>query len=191
MRLTVFLSEQAMLAAHAEASQRYQVSRLAGISNNTEHSGHPISADFTGLLGEIGFAAMFNDCERDEEIYARSGSIDFTINGHNVEIKSSKHETAHLVIPAYEIEGKMTVKEYNHIYCLMIVNVEKRYVSFAGYTQRDKLIRDDRLQYFRGSKRQSFVMCQEELDQLDDITAHWMVVMLKGKGLDVRLTDSE
>jgi len=180
-----------MLAAHAEASKRYQVSRLAGVANNTEHDGHHISADFTGLLGEIGFAAMFNDCERDKEIYARSGSIDFTINGYNVEIKASKHKTAHLIIPSYLIDGKMTVKEYNHIYCLMVVNIENRSVSFAGWTQREKLIREDRLEYFRGSKRQSFVMPQEELDQLDELTAHWMVVMLKGKGYDVRLTDNE
>lgn len=182
MKLRIHLSEQSMIDAHAEASKRHQVSRLAGVTNQAESDGHPISVDFIGLLGEIGFAAIFNDCERDSEIYARSGSIDFTINGYNVEIKSSKHPAAHLLVPAYEIDGKMTVKEYNHIYCLMIVNIDERHVTFAGWTQRQNIINPDRLEYFRGSNRQSFVLSQDKLDQLDDITAHWLAVMGKGKG---------
>lgn len=189
MRLRIYFDEQTMIDAHTEASKRHQVSRLAGVTNQVISDGNPISVDFVGLLGEIGFSYLFNNGERDKEIYARSGSIDFTINGYNLEIKSSKHKSAHLLVPAYEIDGKRTVKEYNHIYCLMIVNIDERHVTFAGWTQRENIINPDRLEYFRGSDRQSFVLSQDKLDQLDDITAHWLQIMAKQKGHKVELTE--
>ena len=194
MKLRVYLSEQTMIDAHAEASKRHQVSRLAGITNQVISDGNPITADFVGLLGEIGFSILFNNSERDSDVYARSGSIDFTINGYNVEIKSSKHKNAHLLVPAYEIPewagGGFGVKEYNHIYALMIVDIDNRYVTFAGWTTRDKLIIPACLQNFRGGSRQSFVMCQEDLYQLDDQTHHWLEVMAKCKGHKVELTEA-
>lgn len=183
-----------MIEAHDEASKRHQVSRLAGVTNQAVSDGHPISVDFIGLLGEIGFSHIFG-IERDKTVSARSGSIDFTSNGHNIEIKSSKHKNAHLIVPAYEIPewagGGCGVKEYNHVYCLMTVDIDNRHVTFAGWTQRDKIINQDRLEYFRGSDRKSFVLPQEDLDQLDEMTARWLVIMAKGQGHRVELTETE
>lgn len=183
-----------MIEAHDEASKRHQVSRLAGVTNQAVSDGHPISVDFIGLLGEIGFSHIFG-IERDNTVSARSGSIDFASNGHNIEIKSSKHKNAHLIVPAYEIPewagGGWGVKEYNHVYCLMTVDIENRHVTFAGWTQRDKIINQDRLEYFRGSDRKSFVLPQEDLDQLDEMTARWLVIMAKGQGHRVELTETE
>lgn len=190
MKLRVYLSEQTMIDAHTEACSRHQVSRLAGINNQVISDGNPITADFIGLLGEIGFSILFNNSERDSDVYARSGSIDFTINGYNIEVKSSKHKNAHLLVPSYEIDGVMTVKEHNHIYALMIVDIDNRHVTFGGWTIRDKLIIPACLQNFRGASRQSFVMCQEDLYQLDDQTYHWLEVMAKCKGHKVELTDA-
>lgn len=190
MRLRVYLDEKQMVEAHTEASQRHQVSRLAGVTNQVISDGNPISVDFVGLLGEIGFSIIFN-ADRDKTISARSGSVDFVFNGYNVEIKSSKHKNAHLLVPAYEIDGKMTVKEYCHLYCLMIVNIDERHITFAGWTERKNIIDESRLEYFRGSDRQSFVLSQDKLDQLDDITAHWLQIMAKSKGHKVELTDAE
>jgi hypothetical protein len=179
-----------MIDAHTEASQRHQVSRLAGVTNQVVADGNPISVDFIGLLGEIGFAIIFSQ-DRDKTVSARSGSVDFNFNGLNFEIKSSKYKNAHLLVPAYVIDGKTTVKEHCHVYCLMIVNIDERHVTFAGWTERKNIIDESRLEYFRGSSRQSFVLSQDKLEQLDDLTAHWLVVMIKSKGHRVELTEAE
>jgi hypothetical protein len=189
MRISVGFTENEMFAIHDEASKRHQVSRLAGIADQKiGEMSHPVSADFIGLLGEVAFSQMF-DAERDKDIRARSGSIDFTSNGKYVEVKSSKHPNAHLLVPAYEINGSMTTKEYCHAYVLMLVDLAKRTVTFAGWAARDELITPERLEYFRGSSRQSFVLPQESLHQLDDATATWLVAAAKAKGHKVGLTD--
>lgn len=185
----MFFTVVEMTDIHEEASKRHQVSRLAGIADQKiGEMSHPVSADFIGLLGEVAFSMIF-DVERDKDIRARSGSIDFMSNGQAVEVKTSKHPNAHLLVPAYEIDGKMTTKEYCHAYVLMLVDLPAKTVKFAGWASRDELINPDRLEYFRGAARQSFVLPQSALHQLDDLTASWLVAAAKAKGHKVGLTN--
>lgn len=74
MKLRIHLSEQSMIDAHAEASKRHQVSRLAGVTNQAESDGHPISVDFIGLLGEIGFAAILMTAKETQK-YTREADL--------------------------------------------------------------------------------------------------------------------
>jgi len=190
MRISVTFTEKEMEDIHDEAAKRHQVSRLAGHPDQRiGDMGNAVSADFIGLLGEVAFSQIF-DAERDKDIRARSGSIDFTSNGQAVEVKSSKHRNAHLLVPAYFFDGKPGTKEYCHAYVLMLVDLTNRTITFAGWASREELIIPERLDYFKGSSRQSFVLPQEALHQLDDVTATWLVAAAKAKGHRVCLTES-
>lgn len=172
---------------HDEAAARHSVSRMAGVVDRQIGGQSSLSTDFVGLLGEVAFSIMF-DCERDKDIRARSGSIDFISNGQAVEVKSSKYPTAHLLVPAYLIDGKPGTKEYCHAYVLMLVDIEARTVTFAGWATRDALINEANLRDFRGYGRESFVLSQAELQQLDDQTNARLAEAAKAKGHVVELT---
>lgn len=176
-----------MIATHAEAAARNQVSRLAGVADQQIGGQSALTTDFIGLLGEVAFSIFF-DCERDSDVSVRSGSIDFISNGKAVEVKSSKYPNAHLLVPSYEIGGKTTTKEYCDAYVLMLVDIDARTVTFAGWAERDELINPRTLEYFRNSSRLSFVLPQDALHQLDEYTAGWIVAAAKAKGHNVSLT---
>lgn len=168
MKPAVKLSDDVLRHAEAEAAARHEASRAAGICDRKVGKQSGQVTDLVGLLGEIGFSKLFG-LERDDTIEARSGSVDFIAkNGQSIEVKASHHPNPHLLIPAYLINGEMTTKELVDIYALMRVDYNERRVVFMGWAERRDVIRPDRLQYFRGAERQSFVVPPDELTQLDD-----------------------
>ena len=177
-----------MVHAEAEAAARHEASRAAGVEDRKVGNQSPVVTDLVGLLGEIGFAKMFG-LERDDTISARSGSVDFIAdNGDSIEVKSSHHENPHLLIPAYNIEGVMTTKENIDTYVLMRVEYHARRVVFMGWAAGADVIRDDRLEYFRGAGRLSFVMAPDELNQLDADTIEIVKADAARRGEIVELT---
>jgi hypothetical protein len=185
MSLRVKLDEQTMRHAEAEANARYDASRAAGVPDQKVSNRPGQVNDLVGLLGEIGFSKIFG-LERDDTVYARSGTADFVAaDGSLIEVKSSHHDNAHLLVPAYQIDGKWTTKEPIAVYALMHVAYQDSAVTFKGWCSRDDLIRDDRLEYFRGSSRLSFVLSPEQLRQLDSITEGYLAWFAKSKGDDV------
>ena len=188
MKPAIILSDDEIRHAEAEAAARHEASRAAGICDRKVGKQSPIVTDLVGLLGEIGFSKLFS-MERDDTIEARSGSVDFiAANGQTIEVKASHHENPHLLIPAYLIGGIMTTKEMVDIYVLMRVDYNARRVVFMGWAARPQVIRDDRLQYFRGADRQSFVVPPDELTQLEDHVARALAEDLAAKGEIVELT---
>lgn len=188
MRIRIKLDEITMTQAEAESLARHESSRAAGVPD--QHVGKQSGKvmDLVGLLGEIAFSKIFN-MERDDTVSPRSGSVDFMAsNGQSVEVKSSHHPNPHLLVPSYEINGEITTKELVDIYALMRVEYNERSVTFMGWANRAEVIRPDRLQYFRGASRLSFVVPPEDMQQLDELTAGWLVLALKAKGEIVELT---
>lgn len=188
MGLTIRLASDVVEAAEVEARMRHQVSREAGVVDCQIGKQSSEVTDLVGLLGEVGFGLLFGYA-RDEEIRVRSGTADFVAhNGELIEVKSTHYKNPHLLVPAYFIDGQMTVKEPIAVYVLMRVDFQARTVEFLGWCQREELIREDRLQFFRGHSRKSFVMPCEELQQLDELTQGVIVAGAKARGLDVSLT---
>jgi hypothetical protein len=190
MSLTIRLDGKTVEDAEVEARMRHQVSREAGVVDCQIGKQSSEVTDLVGLLGEVGFSKMFG-FQRDEEVRVRSGTADFT--GHNgdlIEVKSTHYKNPHLLVPAYFIDGKLTVKEPIAVYVLMRVDFQARTVEFLGWCQREELIREDRLQFFRGASRKSFVMPCHELEQLDPLTEGIIAASCKARGLDVSLTNS-
>lgn len=190
MGLRIRLDGKTVEAAEVEARMRHQVSREAGVVDCQIGKQSSEVTDLVGLLGEVGFGKMF-DYQRDEEIRVRSGTADFVgHNGELIEVKSTHHKNPHLLVPAYFIDGKMTVKEPIAVYVLMRVDYQERTVEFLGWCRREDLIRDDRLEFFRGASRKSFVMPCHELEQLDPLTEGVIAKSCQARGLDVSLTNS-
>lgn len=188
MRITITFTEQQMLAIHDEADARNNSNKLAEVVDQKVGDASARSIDFIGLLGEVAFADIFG-IERDASISPRSGSVDFVSNSQNVEVKASRYPTAHLLVPAYSINGEWTTKEVCHAYVLMLVDIDQRRVTFAGWTGRNRLINPDRLGHFKGAMRRSFIMHQDDLTPLDEATAGMTVFAAKAKGNTVELTD--
>lgn len=177
-----------MVHAEAEAAARHEASRAAGVCDRKVGKQSGQVTDLVGLLGEIGFARLFG-YERDDTVSARSGTVDFIAdNGESIEVKSSHHENPHLLIPAYEIGGIMTTKEPVDVYVLMRVEYQARRVVFMGWAGRGDVIRDDRLEYFRGAGRLSFVVPPDQLTQLDAATLEIVKADALGRGEIVELT---
>jgi hypothetical protein len=188
MTLKVKLDEQTMRNAEVEAQARSNASRMAGIVDQRVGSLSGNVADLVGLLGEIGFAKIFG-MQRDDTVYARSGTADFVADdGTLIEVKSSHHDNPHLLVPAYRINDKWTTKEDIGVYALMHVNYDDSLITFKGWCQRDDLIRDDRLEHFRGANRLSFVLPPAELRQLDSLTEGYLAWFAKNRGDQVTTT---
>jgi hypothetical protein len=188
MKIRIKFDDITMTQAEAESLARHESSRAAGVPD--QHVGKQSGKvmDLVGLLGEIAFSRIFS-MERDDTVSPRSGSVDFIAgNGQSVEVKSSHHSNPHLLVPSYEINGEITTKELVDIYALMRVEYNERSVTFMGWASRSEVIRPDRLQHFRGAGRLSFVVPPEEMRQLDELTASWLVLFLKAKGEIVELT---
>jgi hypothetical protein len=188
VRIRIKLDDITMTQAEAESLARHESSRAAGVPD--QHVGKQSGKvmDLVGLLGEIAFSKIFS-MERDDTVSPRSGSVDFMAgNGQSVEVKSSHHVNPHLLVPSYEINGEITTKELVDIYALMRVEYNERSVTFMGWANRAEVIRPDRLQHFRGAGRLSFVVPPEDMRQLDELTAGWLVLSLKAKGEIVELT---
>lgn len=188
MRITITFTDKQMRDIHDESDARNNSNQMAGVVDQKVSDASARSIDFIGLLGEVAFADIFG-LERDASIGPRSGSVDFVSNGQNVEVKASRHPTAHLLVPAYHIEGEWTTKEVCHAYVLMLVDIDKCRVTFAGWTTREKLITPDRLGHFKPASRLSFIMRQDDLTPLDEATASMTVFAAKAKGHTVELTD--
>ena len=188
MRLRINFTPDDMIKIHDGAAARNQSNRLANVANQKIGDGSEVSIDFTGLLGEVAFSRIFG-LPMDDTIGPRSGSVDFVSNGINVEVKSSKHRNAHLLVPSYLIGGTYTTKEMCQVYVLMIVNIDNRTVDFAGWTTREKLINDEHLGHFKGAMRKSFIMHQDDLDQLDEATLRTTLWVSRKEGHNVELTD--
>ena len=188
MKLVIKLPEHVMVHAEAEAAARHEASRAAGICDRKVGRQSGQVTDLVGLLGEIGFARLFG-MERDDTIEARSGSVDFVApNGESIEVKASHHPNPHLLIPAYLIGGVMTTKEDVQIFVLMHVDYHGRAIAFMGWAGRGEVIRPDRLQYFRGAERQSFVVPPDELRQFDAEVARAVAEDAAARGEIVELT---
>jgi hypothetical protein len=188
VKLSITLSDDVIRHAEAEAAARHDASRAANICDRKIGKQSPMVTDLVGLLGEIGFSKLFS-LERDDTIEARSGSVDFIAgNGQSIEVKASHHANPHLLIPAYLIAGEMTTKELVDIYVLMRIDYNARKVFFMGWAKRCDVIRPDRLQYFRGADRQSFVVPPEEMTQLEDHVARALAEDVASRGEIVELT---
>jgi hypothetical protein len=188
MTLKVKLDEQTMRNAEVEADARGNASRMAGIVDQRVGSLQGNVADLIGLLGEIGFAKIFG-MQRDDTVYARSGTADFTAHdGTLIEVKSSHRDNPHLLVPAYKINGEWTTKEDIGVYVLMHVAYDDCTITFCGWCSREDLIKADRLEYFRGASRLSFVLPPDELRQLDSITEGFLAWTAKARGDDVIAT---
>lgn len=171
MSLRIKLDDGTMRHAEAEAAARGEASRAAGVADQRVGMQSGQVMDLVGLLGEIGFSRIFG-LERDDTVYARSGSVDFFAkNGQAIEVKSSHHQNPHLLVPAYSLPewagGGYGTKEFIDVYALMRVDYNDRAVTFMGWAERGDLIREDRLEYFRGASRLSFVLPPDQLRQLD------------------------
>lgn len=188
MRITITFTDKQMHDIHDEADARNNSNQMAGVVDQKVGDDSARSIDFIGLLGEVAFADIFG-IERDASIGPRSGSVDFVSNGQNVEVKASRYPNAHLLVPSYHIEGRWTTKEACHAYVLMLVDIDQRRVTFAGWTGRNRLINPDRLGHFKGAMRRSFIMHQDDLTPLDEATAGMTVFAAKAKGHTVELTD--
>jgi hypothetical protein len=192
MRISITLSDDIIRHAEAEAAARHDASRAANICDRKIGKQSPMVTDLVGLLGEIGFSKLFS-LERDDTIEARSGSVDFIAgNGQSIEVKASHHANPHLLIPAYAIPewagGGYGTKEFVDIYVLMRVDYNARKVFFMGWAKRCDVIRPDRLQYFRGADRQSFVVPPEEMTQLEEHVARALAEDVASRGEIVELT---
>ena len=188
MRPIITLSDDTIRQAETEAAFRHEASRAAGICDRKVGKQSPLVTDLVGLLGEIGFAKLFG-LDRDDTIEARSGSVDFIAhNGQSIEVKASHHDKPHLLVPAYLIGGVMTTKEMVDIYVLMRVDYNARQVHFMGWAERRDVIREDRLEYFRGADRKSFVLAPDQLTQLDEPVARSLAESAKARGEIVELT---
>lgn len=188
MRLKITLTPEDMIKIHDMAAARNNANRIGNVVNQKITDTSDLSIDFVGLLGEVGFSRIFG-LPLDESIGPRSGSVDFVSNGHNIEVKSSKHATAHLLVPSYFIGGVYTTKEICQVYVLMLVVIDCRTVEFAGWTTREKLITPERLGHFKGSMRKSFIMHQDDLTPLDEVTARTTLWVARKEGHNVELTD--
>ena len=188
MRIRIKLTPEDMVKIHDGAAARNHSNRLANVLNQKIGDSSDVSIDFIGLLGEVGFSRIFG-LPLDTSIGPRSGSVDFVSNGNNIEVKSSKHKFAHLLVPSCLINGVHTTKEICQVYALMIVDVDCRTVEFAGWTTREKLITPERLDHFKGSMRKSFIMHQDDLTPLDEATARTTLWTARKEGHDVELTD--
>lgn len=188
MRISISFTDKQMHDIHDEADARNHSNKMAGVVDQKVGDASARSIDFIGLLGEVAFADIFG-VERDSSISPRSGSVDFVSNGQNVEVKASRYPNAHLLVPAYHIDGRWTTKEVCQAYVLMLVDIDRRRVTFAGWTGRNGLINPDRLGHFKGAMRRSFIMHQDDLTPLDEATAGMTVFAAKAKGHTVELTD--
>ena len=104
-----------------EAAARNRSSRESGVADQQVGRQSPLVTDIVGLMGEVGFAGIFN-LQRDDTVCPRSGGADFTgFGGELIEVKSSHHPEPHLIVPAYQIEGAWTTKENIEVYVLMQV----------------------------------------------------------------------
>jgi hypothetical protein len=188
MRIRITFTPEDMIKIHDGAAARNHANRLGNVVNQKVSDSSDLSIDFVGLLGEVGFSRIFG-LPLDESVGPRSGSVDFVNNGVNIEVKSSKHKTAHLLVPAYLIGGVQTTKEVCQVYVLMLVDIDRRTVEFAGWTTREQLINPDRLGHFKGSMRKSFIMHQDDLTPLDEVTARTVLWVARKEGHNVELTD--
>lgn len=188
MRPRIKLPDHVIRHAEAEALSRHEASRAAGVVDRQLGRQSSAVTDIVGLLGEVAFSKLFG-LDRDDTVGARSGTVDFVArNGQAIEVKSSHHDNPHLLVPAYLIGGIMTTKEQVDVYVLMRIEYNDRAVTFMGWAERADVIRDDRLEYFRGAPRQSFVLPPDELRQLDPDTARSVASDAMGRGEIVELT---
>lgn len=182
MTLSIKLDEITMRNAEAEARARGESNRMAGVADQKAGKQSGLVSDLVGLLGEIGFSRIF-DLERDDTVYARSGTPDFVAgNGQLIEVKSSHHDNPHLLVPAYQIDGKWTTKEAIDVYALMRVRYDEQIVTFVGWAERKDVINDANLGYFRGSSRMSYIVPAEQMTSLDSVTEGYLCWVGKTKG---------
>lgn len=189
MRIKITFTPEDMIKIHDMAAARNNANRIGNVLNQKVGDASDVSIDFIGLLGEVGFSRIFG-LTLDDSIGPRSGSVDFISNGQNIEVKSSKYPNAHLLVPSYLIDGVYTTKEVCQVYVLMIIVIDCRTVEFAGWTTREKLITPERLGHFKGSMRKSFIMHQDDLTPLDEVTARTTLWVARKEGHNVELTDS-
>lgn len=187
-RLRITLSQDELEKLEVEALARSQSCRDAGVADQKVGNQSASVTDLVGIMGEAGFAGLFN-MERDDTVSPRSGTPDFIAsNGELIEVKSSHHPNPHLLVPAYQIDGVWTTKEPIDIYVLMQVQYHDRAVVFMGWARRPDVINETRLERFRGADRLSFVVPPGDLTQLDQFTAGAVAFEAKLKGKIVELT---
>jgi len=111
---------------------RRQRNRASGVTDKLVAKENPLEMDIEGIGAEFAFAKLYN-LYPPFDVHPRKGTADFIVKGRSIDVKTSKHQDARLIVPPYKMEDARICDSY------VLATGELPKYTFRGFAKKEQI----------------------------------------------------